>query len=167
MKLSTGPAPAVLLASMLCSSAVSAFAPNHQSQRQIAFASASKTALEASRRDHLVSLLGASSLLFPLGALAERPSYLTDPTEEFKANEAKAAAFNKQQRAIKAKFTSIIDRFTTQSKTAEAYIVDLNELTDFVYRNGGLPTGIKKEDLYKVIRTKKAAGLWPTDVEIA
>lgn len=166
MKLSTAPAPIILVASMLWSSAVSAFVPNHHS----AFASVSKTALEATRRDHLVSLLGigASSLLFPLGALAERPAYLTDPTDEFKANEAKAAEFNKQQRAIKAKFNSILERFTTQSKTVEAYIVDLNELTEFVYRNGGLPTGIKKDDLYKTIRTKKAAASsWPTDVEVA
>ena len=44
---------------------------------------------------------------------------------------------------------------------------DLNELTDLVVKTGGLPLGIKKEEMYKMIRTKKRAGPWPTNVEIA
>ena len=31
----------------------------------------------------------------------------------------------------------------------------------------GLPLGIKKEELVKIIRAKKAKGFWPTNVEIA
>jgi len=30
-----------------------------------------------------------------------------------------------------------------------------------------LPIGIKKDELFKQIRTKKARGYWPTKVEIA
>jgi hypothetical protein len=121
-----------------------------------------------SRRTVLIQGLVATNVAFlPTTAMAERPAYLTEPTEEFKANEAKAAVFNQQQREVKAKFTVVIDRLATVSMTEEELVRDLKELTDYVYRTGGLPTGIKKEDLYKTIRRKKAAGFWPTPVEVA
>ena len=169
MKLTSSGTVVVALASLM-SHAVVAFAPPRAPQ---CTARTTTTALtETSRRDWWsqasVSLLGFSMLLPHVAAHAEpRPAYLTEPTEEFKANEAKAAEFRNQQRAIRERFNVVIDRLSTVSQTEEELIQDLKELTDYVYRTGGLPTGIKKEDLFKTIRRKKAAGFWPTNVEIA
>ena len=161
---------AVLLSLFL--SSTNAFSvPQHSSTttRTLTTLSATKSkSTIPSRRTVLIQgLVSASVAFLPSSAMAERPAYLTEPTEEFKANEAKAAIFNQQQREVKAKFTVVIDRLSTVSKTEDELVRDLKELTDYVYRTGGLPTGIKKEDLYKTIRRKKAAGFWPTPVEVA
>jgi len=61
----------------------------------------------------------------------------------------------------------VLARITTESKTEAELIRDLTELRGLVTETGGLPLGIKKEEMYKVIRGVKARGFWPTDVEIA
>merc|ERR1712232_1536246 len=96
----------------------------------------------------------------------KRPQYLTDPTAEFKENEDKAAEFRRQQIVAK-QFKTVLDRFLTEPNNEDALIADLRELRNLVLENGGLPVGLKKEDLYKQIRVKKRAGFWPTNVEIA
>lgn len=58
-------------------------------------------------------------------------------------------------------------RFTTESKTEDELIRDLTDLKGLVTQTGGLPQGIKKEEMYKVIRGVKARGFWPTNVEIS
>ena len=166
MKLSS---MAVLLSLVFTSTTAFVFS-QHSSMttKTLTTLSATTTTTILSRRTVLIQGLVATSVAFlPTAAMAERPAYLTEPTEEFKANEAKAAVFNQQQREVKAKFTVVIDRLATVSTTEEELVRDLKELTDYVYRTGGLPTGIKKEDLYKTIRRKKAAGFWPTPVEVA
>ena len=122
-----------------------------------------------SRRDVLVQVgIAAGSLLLGGDAAhAERAAYLTEPTEEFKANEAKAMEFKRQQLLVKGKFTKVIERLTTVSKTEAELVADINELQDLVMRTGGLPLGIKKDELIKTIRRKKSAGFWPTSVEYA
>ncbi len=61
----------------------------------------------------------------------------------------------------------VLARLTTESSTEDQLVTDLKELKGLVVQTGGLPLGIKKEDMYKIIRTKKAKGFWPTNVEIA
>ena len=94
-------------------------------------------------------------------------TYLTEPTDEFKESERQRMEFRKKQLQYKAAFVEVLARLTGESKTEEELINDLKELKSLVIATGGLPLGIKKEDMYKVIRSKKAKGFWPTDVEIA
>jgi len=61
----------------------------------------------------------------------------------------------------------VLARLTGESSTEEELVNDLVELRALVKETQGLPLGIKKEDMYKVIRSKKAKGFWPTNVEIA
>jgi hypothetical protein len=140
--------------------------------------SASATSLSAaSRRDILAagmaSILGiataaASTVSSPNPAFAEaRPMYLTEPTDEFKANEAKAMEFKRQQLLIKKEFTTALENLLAEGNDADALVKDLNTLQGLVAKTGGLPLGIKKEELFKMIRSKKAKGFWPTPVEIA
>ncbi len=75
--------------------------------------------------------------------------------------------FRKKQLAAKGEFVKVLARLTGESSTEEQLITDLKELKQLVIQTEGLPLGIKKEDMYKVIRSKKAKGFWPTDVEIA
>ena len=104
----------------------------------------------------------------PKQAIAEaRPMYLTEPTDEFKANEAKAMEFKRQQLLIKKEFTSVLDQLLSEPNNEDAMVKDLKQLKGLIAKTGGLPLGIKKDELYKIIRSKKAKGYWPTNVEIA
>mmetsp|Transcript_4299 Transcript_4299/g.6375 ORF Transcript_4299/g.6375 Transcript_4299/m.6375 type:complete len:182 (-) Transcript_4299:73-618(-) len=126
------------------------------------------SSLEAvTRKDFVAGALG-TLIMTPLVASADsRPTYLTEPTDEFKANEEKAMEFKRKQLIIKKKFTDVIERFMTVSKSEKALVEDLNELQDLVIQTGGMPLGIKKEDIYKQFRKKKAAGYFTVKVEIA
>lgn len=95
------------------------------------------------------------------------PEYLTEPTEEFKESERQRDEFRRKQLTIKRKFNTVLDRFTFESNAEEELINDLKELRYLVIETEGLPLGIKKEEVVKIIRAKKAKGFWPTDVEIA
>ena len=155
-------AAALVIASI---ASTSAFAPISTPQT-----SASDTMLEASRREWLSSAATAAVTLggIPQIAFAEsRPTYLTEPTDEFKANEAKAMEFKRQQLLIKKEFVTVLDRLVTEPNDEEALVKDLTELKMLVAKTGGLPLGIKKEEVFKMIRTKKAKGFWPTAVEYA
>ena len=153
----------VALAVPLLLATGSAFSPVQQSSR-------STTHLKASSRRELMQtvLVGSVAFLASQQASAEqRELWLTEPTEEFKANEAKAMDFKRAQLAIKADFNKVLERFTTDSKTEDQLVTDLADLRMLVQKTGGLPLGIKKEELVKVIRRKKAGGFWPTPVEYA
>jgi len=75
--------------------------------------------------------------------------------------------FRKKQLMEKAAFVKVLARLTTESSTEDELVADLKELRALVTETAGLPLGIKKEEMFKVIRSKKAKGFWPTDVEIA
>jgi len=75
--------------------------------------------------------------------------------------------FRKKQLVLKGEFVKVLARLTSESSTEEELVADLKELRSLVVQTEGLPLGIKKEDMYKVIRSKKAKGFWPTNVEIA
>lgn len=122
------------------------------------------------RREALASILSSITLFTTLPAYAKReplPEYLTEPTEEFKESERQRDEFRRQQLIIKRKFNTVLDRLTFESKTEEQIINDLKELRNLVTETEGLPLGIKKEEVVKIIRAKKAKGFWPTNVEIA
>jgi hypothetical protein len=110
--------------------------------------------------------LSSPSLTTPLAANAIE-TYLTEPTEEFKESERQRIEFRKKQLLLKGEFVRVLARLTAESSTEEALVEDLTTLRDLVIQTGGLPLGIKKEDMYKVIRSRKARGNWPTNVEIA
>lgn len=95
------------------------------------------------------------------------PEYLTEPTDEFKESERQRDEFRRQQLVKKRQFTTVLDRLTFESKTEEEIIKDLKELRFLVIETEGLPLGIKRDELIKIIRAKKAKGFWPTNVEIA
>jgi hypothetical protein len=129
------------------------------------------TATDASRRDVIAST-AVMTFMTTLGIslpsmAAERVVWLTEPTDEFKANEVKAMEFKRAQLAIKAEFLKVLERFTTSSTTEDQLVQDLQDLKYLVQKTGGLPLGVKKEELIKIIRRKKAAGFWPTPVEYA
>ena len=104
--------------------------------------------------------------LAPVNAMALE-TYLTEPTEEFKESERQRMEFRKKQLLIKSEFVKVLAHLTTEASSEEELISDLKTLKGLVIETGGLPLGIKKEDMYKVIRGRKAKGSWPTDVEIA
>ena len=128
-----------------------------------------RVVLAANRREFLdVAALISVGWLVPQAALAEpRPVYLTEPTDEFKASEAKATEFKRAQLTAKQEFLATVDRLLAEGNDAEMLEKHLKDLKGLVRKTGGLPLGIKKEELYKAIRSKKAKGFWPTNVEIA
>ena len=110
---------------------------------------------------------GVLSTIFLTSSANARDAYLTEPTDEFKQSEEARAKFKQEQFALKKSFSTVLTRLTTESDTEQALVKDLNELIALVIKTGGLPIGLKKEEMYKMIRTKKRAGPWPTPVEIA
>lgn len=157
-----------VLVVLLAAAPASAFAPPP------AAPTASRTALSAvrsdpasSRRDALAALGTAAAVLATPLASSALETYLTEPTEEFKESERQRMEFRKKQLVLKGEFVKVLARLTSESSTEEALVADLKELRSLVTQTGGLPLGIKKEEMYKVIRSKKAKGFWPTNVEIA
>jgi len=108
-----------------------------------------------------------SETLIPSVASAARPTYLTEPTDEFKESEKQRMEFRRAQLEIKGKFVKVLDRFTNDSKTESDIVDDLADLKQLTKMTGGLPLGIKREDIVKTVRRKKALGNWPTSCEYA
>jgi len=153
-----------------------AFSPALSTTTSTSSSTSSSSSLAASRRGFFseigVSAAALSGLVTVMGpsnmAWAEpRAMYLTEPTDEFKENEAKAAAFKRQQLLAKKEFMESLEKLLGESENADALVEDLKLLQSLIAKNGGLPLGIKKEELYKMIRSKKAKGFWPTPVEVA
>jgi hypothetical protein len=140
-----------------------AFSPLFQRGRSVTHLKAS------SRREWIQTVLVGNAVFLAAeqASAAPREVWLTEPTEEFKANEAKAMDFKRAQLAIKADFNKVLERFTTDSTTEEQLVTDLADLRLLVKKTGGLPLGVKKDELVKIIRRKKAGGFWPVPVEYA
>ena len=122
---------------------------------------------ESSRRSVLANIAAFAPIVAGAASANAIETYLTEPTEEFKESERQRMEFRKKQLEIKGEFVKVLARLTTESSTEAQLIEDLTDLKTLVIITGGLPLGIKKEEMYKVIRSKKAKGFWPTDVEIA
>ncbi|GKY94785.1 hypothetical protein MPSEU_000443600 [Mayamaea pseudoterrestris] len=96
-----------------------------------------------------------------------RPTYLTEPTTEFKNNEARASEFKRKQIKIKQEFAALLDKLDTDPNDQDLLARDLDALRTSVRVNNGLPLGITKEELVKRVRRRKAKRFWPVQVEIA
>ena len=158
--------------SCLASSAAFSTSPTFSSNKATsAVLLAAESNSNLSRRQTFASILGttlalSSAIAAPVQAAREpQAEYLTEPTEAFKESERQRDEFRRQQLGQKRKFTTVLDRFTFESKTPESFVDDLKELRSLVIQTEGMPAGIKKDELVKIIRAKKAKGLWPTDVE--
>lgn len=123
--------------------------------------------VECTRRQSLGNLFFASVTLASVSPAFAREEYLTEPTEEFKESERLREDFRRKQLEIKREFNKVLDRLTFESTTEDQLINDLVDLKKLVIYTEGLPLGIKREELVKIIRAKKAKGFWPTNVEIA
>ncbi len=101
------------------------------------------------------------------------PTYLTEPTQEFLDNEKKAESFRREQLALKQEFKRVLEEFSAISysggkeddDTTKKIIDTLEKLTSLVKSQQGLPSGIQKEAVYKLVRAKKKEGVWPTSCE--
>ena len=71
------------------------------------------------------------------------------------------------QIAQKKKFVDALDKLMSEKEDEKAIEADLVLLRQLIIETQGLPQGIKKDDFYKQVRTKKARGYWPTSCEIA
>jgi hypothetical protein len=101
-------------------------------------------------------------------ASTKRPTYLTEPTDEFKASEAKATEFRRKNLKIVQQFNALLDAIGTVPNDDETKLATtLDELRRLVKANGGLPIGITKDDIVKTCRRRKAKKYWPTTVEVA
>jgi len=109
----------------------------------------------------------SSAFIGASAASAEPQVYLTEPTDEFKESERQRMEFRRAQLEIKKKFTVVLDRFVNTSKTETELEDDLKELRQLIAETGGLPLGIKKDDIVKTVRSVKKLGFWPTNVEVS
>jgi hypothetical protein len=97
----------------------------------------------------------------------KRPTYLTEPTDEFKASEAKATEFRRKNLRVVAQFNALLDQVGAVPNDETKLATTLDELRRLVKANGGLPIGITKDDIVKSCRRRKAKKYWPTTVEVA
>jgi hypothetical protein len=98
----------------------------------------------------------------------KRPTWLVEPTDEFKQNEAKTAAFKQKQLAQKQTFLAALERLETDPNNEDVLANDLDTLRRQVRAMGGLPLGVTKDDVVvRVRRQKKMRKYWPTQVEVA
>mmetsp|Transcript_65827 Transcript_65827/g.77349 ORF Transcript_65827/g.77349 Transcript_65827/m.77349 type:complete len:192 (+) Transcript_65827:37-612(+) len=134
--------------------------------------SVSKSALFGHGIDRRATITGGATAAIsfllgnPSAAFAERATYLTEPTDEFKESERQRMEFRRAQFAIKQKFTDLFAHFTDDS-TEDDLVKDLQSLKKLIASTGGMPQGYKRDDLVKIIRAKKAKGFWPTAAEYA
>ena len=98
---------------------------------------------------------------------AKRPTFLKDPTEEFKQSEEKATAFKREQLKAKREFQAALDKLQTDPNDGGMLAKDLDELRYMVKNGSGLPEGITKDEVVKQVRRRKSKKFWPTEVEIA
>ena len=96
---------------------------------------------------------------------------MTDPTEEFREEEKRVAAFNSEQAKIRAKWDFIVERLEASESPSETESI-IKEMSAFLKDIKGIPTGVKKLSIVKVCRKKKFVGKkinpkWTKEVEIA
>lgn len=112
-----------------------------------------------------VSVVAASSR-----AIAAQ-GYRLEPSAEFKEEEQRTAAYNALQIKIRKDWDVIIEQLIAAEDPVTTTAV-LNEMTVFLSKLDGIPTGIKKMNIVKICRKKKFNGrkikpTWTTPVEIA
>ena len=112
-----------------------------------------------------------SAVYVPQGSAAptagKRPTYLKEPTAEFKESESKATDFKRKNLQAKQAFAAVLEKMETTPNDEEALAKVLDDMRYKVKANGGLPIGITKDEVVKACRRRKAKRFWPTTVEIA
>jgi len=109
----------------------------------------------------------------PNNSYEGRSIYLTEPTAEFLENEKKADIFRREQLVLKQEFKRVLDDFTSTSysggkedeETTKKLIAQLESMISLIKSQQGLPSGIQKEAVFKLVRAKKKEGIWPTSCE--
>merc|ERR1712071_460774 len=120
------------------------------------------------RRGVLSSLVvGGSAFLLGVQPSLAGQTYLTDPTDDFKESERQRMEFRQKQFKLKGEMQAVLDKIVSEDNNPDALRKDLEALQDVVAKIGGMPLGIKKEDLVKQVRSRKAKGPWPTECEYA
>lgn len=98
----------------------------------------------------------------------KRPTWLTEPTDEFKQNEAKSLEFKRKNILLVQQFKAVLDQIgTIPTDDPDRLARAIDSLRRLIATNKGLPTGITKDDVVKICRRRKAKKYWPTEVEIA
>jgi hypothetical protein len=97
----------------------------------------------------------------------KRPTWLTEPTDDFKESEQKAAEFKRKNLAISKEFQTLLEIVTSSPNDETTLLGALDSLRRLVKSNGGLPIGITKEAIIKTCRRRKSKKYWPTSVEVA
>jgi len=127
---------------------------------------------EATTRREIITTLVTTSIAFSTAAFPsssearEAPvEYLSEPTEAFKESERQRDEFRRKQLVIKKNFNDKFAHLTFDANTEDEINSDLEDIKKLITTTGGLPIGIKKDDMVKIIRAKKAKGNWPTRVE--
>jgi len=128
-----------------------------------------------SRRDSIATLItsaiafATTTTVAPSSSYAREalPEYLSEPTDAFKESERQRDEFRRKQLVVKKQFNDAFAKLTFDSTTEDQIRGDLEDLKSLIIKTGGLPVGIKKDELVKIIRAKKAKGFWPTSVEYA
>jgi hypothetical protein len=119
----------------------STFAPNQQQ-------TTSTTTLSASRREAMDAAAVAFGMaILPQVAAAEpRPIHLTEPTDEFRADEAKAMEFKRGQLMLKNEFSALMDKFPSGANDEDVLVKDIHDFQMLVKKTQGLPVGLKKDE---------------------
>mmetsp|Transcript_11333 Transcript_11333/g.14929 ORF Transcript_11333/g.14929 Transcript_11333/m.14929 type:complete len:211 (+) Transcript_11333:168-800(+) len=117
----------------------------------------------------MLDLLGTSETTeaYQPTQAGKRPTYLSEPTEEFKRNEARASEFKREQLKFKREFATILAKMETDPNDESKLAGNMDEMRRFVKSFGGLPAGITKKDLITAIRRRKGKKFWPTNCEIS
>ena len=97
----------------------------------------------------------------------KRPTWLTEPTDEFKESEQKAAEFRRKNMAISKEFQTLLEIVSSSPNDEATLLGALDSLRRLVKSNGGLPIGITKDTIVKTCRRRKSKKYWPTTVEVA
>jgi 5'-deoxynucleotidase YfbR-like HD superfamily hydrolase len=100
--------------------------------------------------------------ILPQVAAAEPcPIHLTEPNDEFRANEAKAMEFKRGQLMLKKEFLALMDKFPSEPNDEDVLIKDIHDFQMLVKKTQVLPVGLKKDELFKrfIARKPRVTGL--------
>jgi hypothetical protein len=97
----------------------------------------------------------------------KRPTWLTEPTAEFKESELKATEFKRKNLQVSKQFLTLLETIATAPNNEDVLANALDEIRRLVKANQGLPIGITKEEIIKTCRRRKSKKYWPTQVEVA
>lgn len=112
----------------------------------------------------------------PLGVNAKETAFLKEPTDEFKADEARTRALRDREKKVKADFDVLLQKFIDAPETnPEETENNIRNMIKFIRPLDGVPTGLKKKDIVLPFRAKKFSNekrkeiksTWTKECEIA